>query len=424
MGREALRELQLDRLRATVKRVYQNVSPYRDAMQKKGMVPNDIQSLDDLRDLPFTNKSDLRDNYPFGLFASPMDEITRIQGSSGTTGKLTVVGYTQRDIETWTELAARSLACAGVRRGSRVHVAYGYGLFTGGLGAHYGAERIGATVIPMSGGNTQRQIMVMQDFEPTHLACTPSYALMLGETMRDMGVDASKLKLSAGIFGAEAWTESMRSKIEGLLGITALDIYGIAEIIGPGVAMECSCKNGMHVWEDHFIPEIINPETGVPLGAGEKGELVFSTITKEGMPLLRYRTHDVTSITYEPCACGRTHARINRLTGRTDDMLVVRGVNVFPSQIETALINSGEVEPHYLLVVDRGEKSMDTLEVWVEVSEQMFSDEVRRLEELRARLTHDIEATLGISVKLKLVGPHTIERSEGKAKRVWDRRNL
>lgn len=423
MPQDELRQLQTERLKTTVSRVYQNVPFYRDAMQKKGVSPADIKTLDDIRHLPFTDKPDLRDHYPDELFAASKDDIVRVHASSGTTGKPIVAGYTSRDIDVWSEVCARSLTCANTCKNSVVQVSYGYGLFTGGLGAHYGAERIGATVIPMSGGNTQRQIMLMQDLGSTALACTPSYALLIGETLAEMGVDPASLKLRYGIFGAEPWTEGMRERIEKLLNIKALDIYGLTEVIGPGVAMECLCKNGLHVWEDHFIPEIVDPKTGEPLPDGQHGELCFTTITKEGMPLLRYRTHDITYIMPETCACGRTHRRISKLTGRTDDMLIIRGVNVFPSQIEEVLVSAEGALPHYLLVVDRV-KNLDTLEVWVEVSETYFSDEVRKLEALEKSLTQRIASVLNVSAKIKLVSPHSIERSEGKAKRVLDKRKL
>jgi phenylacetate-CoA ligase len=392
-------------------------------MQEKGLMPEDIKSLQDLRLLPFTTKQDLRDNYPTGLFAAPLSEIIRIHASSGTTGKPTVVGYTRRDIAGWAELMARCLTMAGGGRDSVVQVAYGYGLFTGGLGFHYGAEKLGAMVIPVSGGNTRRQIMLMKDLKTDILACTPSYALYMAETMREMGVDRSELNLKAGIFGAEPWTQNMRKEIEEALNIKALDIYGLSEVIGPGVACECPEQNGLHIFEDYFIPEIIDPATGEPLPPGSEGELVITTIDKEGLPVIRYRTRDITSITYDMCPCGRTHARIEKIKGRTDDMLIIRGVNVFPSQIESVLMATGETEPHYLLIVDRID-NLDSLEVWVEVSEKLFSDEVRKLEDLRKKITSDIYTTLGINVNVKLVEPHTIERSEGKAKRVIDRRKM
>jgi len=423
MPREQLRQLQLERLQKTVRRVYDNVPFYKEKFRDKGIEPGDIKTLEDLTLLPFTVKQDLRDNYPFGLFAEPMSEVVRIHASSGTTGKPTVVGYTQNDIDTWSELIARCVAMVGGTKGDVVQVAYGYGLFTGGLGLHYGAERLGASVIPISGGNTKRQLMLMEDFGTTILCCTPSYALFLGEEAGEFGVDLVNGKLRAGIFGAEPWSEKMRDELEKNLGIKAYNIYGLSEIMGPGVSMECECQCGMHVMEDYFIPEVIDPQTGEPLPYGSKGEIVFTTITKEAFPLLRYRTRDISVLTEEKCECGRTFVRMDRVMGRTDDMLIIRGVNVFPSQIESVLLNFGETEPHYLLVVDR-QGTLDTLEVLVEVSEKMFSDEVRKMEELERKLGHEIASLLGISAKIKLVEPKTIPRSEGKAKRVIDKREL
>lgn len=423
MPREQLRELQLQRLKETVRRAYEKVPFYREKFKAIGLEPGDIKSLDDLARLPFTFKDDLRNNYPFGLFAAPLKEIVRIHASSGTTGKPTVVGYTREDIATWAEVVARTLGSVNTTPDDVVQVAYGYGLFTGGLGLHYGAEKLGATVIPISGGNTKRQIMLMQDFGTTVLCCTPSYALYIAEVLRESGIPRESLRLRAGLFGAEPWSENMRREIEEKLKIDAIDIYGLSEIIGPGVASECLCKNGLHICEDHFIPEIIDPATGKVLPPGEQGELVFTTITKQGFPVIRYRTRDISRLIDEPCPCGRTHIRMARVTGRTDDMLIIRGVNVFPTQIESVLLSIGQTEPHYLLVVDR-EKSLDTLEVWVEVSEALFRDEVKGLEELERHIHDEIESVLGISVKVKLVEPKTIQRSEGKAKRVWDKRDL
>ncbi|WHH59502.1 phenylacetate--CoA ligase [Petroclostridium sp. X23] len=423
MSRDEMSALQSERLINTVKRVYHNVPFYRNKMQQAGLVPEDIKTVEDLKKLPFTYKQDLRDNYPYGLFATPLSEIVRIHASSGTTGKQTVVGYTRNDIAIWSEVMARTLTAAGADKESFIQVAYGYGLFTGGLGAHYGAERIGASVIPISGGNTSRQVQIMKDFGTTLLACTPSYALFLAETLEEMGITRDQLKLKAGVFGAEPWTNNMRKEIESKLGIMAIDIYGLSEIIGPGVAYECEVQNGLHIPEDHFIPEIINPDTGEVLPEGEKGELVFTTVTKEGLPLIRYRTRDISSLTYEKCGCGRTLVKMARVSGRTDDMLIIRGVNVFPSQIESVLLEIGETAPHYLLIVDRI-GTLDTLEILVEMSDKLFSDEVRRLEDLEKKIKHAIESTLGISAKIRLVEPKTIERSEGKAKRVIDKRNL
>ncbi|AUS96266.1 phenylacetate--CoA ligase [Clostridium thermosuccinogenes] len=423
MSREEREKVQTERLIETVKRVYHNVPFYRDKMQKAGLEPCDIKSLDDLKKLPFTYKQDLRDNYPYGLFAVPMSEIVRIHASSGTTGKQTVVGYTRRDLDTWAEVMARTLVNAGADKDSIVQVAYGYGLFTGGFGVHYGVERVGATVIPVSGGNTKRQLQIMKDFGTTILACTPSYALYLAEEMEEIGLKKEDLKLKSGIFGAEPWSERMRAEIEERFGITAIDIYGLSEVIGPGVASECTCRCGLHIQEDHFIPEIIDPDTEEVLPPGSTGELVFSTITKEGLPLLRYRTRDISSLNYEKCECGRTTVRMKKVSARSDDMLIIRGVNVFPSQIEEVLFNMGETAPHYLLIVDRV-NNLDTLEVRVEMSQSMFSDEVKRIEDIERKLHKDIETTLGISARVKLVEPKSIERSEGKAKRIIDKRKI
>jgi phenylacetate-CoA ligase len=421
MSRDEMTKLQYDRLLTTVKRVYYNVPFYRNKMQEMNISPEDIKSLGDLKKLPFTYKQDLRDNYPYGLFATPLSEIVRIHASSGTTGKQTVVGYTRNDIDTWSEVMARTLAAAGANKNSFIQVAYGYGLFTGGLGAHYGAEKVGASVIPISGGNTNRQIQIMKDFGTTLLACTPSYALYLAETLEEMGVNKNDMKLKAGVFGAEPWTENMRREIENKLGILAIDIYGLSEVMGPGVGYECECQAGMHISEDHFYPEIINPDTGEVLPEGEKGELVFTTITKEGLPLIRYRTRDISSLNYEKCNCGRTSVRMAKVSGRTDDMLIIRGVNVFPSQIESVLLEVGETEPHYMLIVDRV-GTLDILEIQVEVSDELFSDEVKKLEKVEQKIKNAIESILGLSAKIRLVEPKTIQRSEGKAKRVIDKR--
>lgn len=421
--RGELQRIQSERLVETVQRVYHSVPAYRHKMQEAGLVPGDIRDVGDLHKLPFTTKGDLRDNYPFGMFTVPMSEIVRLHASSGTTGKPTVVGYTRKDLQTWAEVVTRSLCMAGVHRNDVVQVAYGYGLFTGGLGLHYGTENLGATVIPISGGNTEKQIMLMQDFGTTVIACTPSYALFLAEVMRDMGIAPGSLKLKTGIFGAEPWSENMRREIEQKLGLKAIDIYGLSEIIGPGVSCECEEQAGMHINEDHFLPEVIDPQTLEPLPPGERGELVFTTITKEGIPLIRYRTRDLTRLTYEKCACGRTLARMEKCFGRSDDMLIIRGVNVFPSQIESVLLEMSETEPHYLLVVER-EGTLDTLRLMVEVQEQFFSDEIKALEALRRKITQKIQSTLGISVDVKLVEPRTIERTAGKAKRVIDNRKI
>lgn len=423
MSREEMTRVQTGRLIDTVKRVYHNVPFYRDKMQKAGIEPGDIRSIEDLKKLPFTYKQDLRDTYPYGLFAVPLSEIVRIHASSGTTGRQTVVGYTRRDLDTWAEVMARTFTCADGDKNSVIQVAYGYGLFTGGLGAHYGAERIGASVIPISGGNTKRQLQIMKDFGTTLLACTPSYALYMAEELEEAGISKEELKLKAGVFGAEPWSGSMRKEIEERLSILAIDIYGLSEVIGPGVASECRCQSGLHINEDHFIPEIINPDTEEILPAGSVGELVFTTVTKEGLPLIRYRTRDLSSLNYEKCQCGRTLARMSKVTGRSDDMLIIRGVNVFPSQIESVLLELGETAPHYLLIVDRVD-NLDSLEVWVEMTPSMFSDEIKNIEIIERKIKMEIESTLGINAKVKLVEPKTIERSEGKAKRVIDRRKI
>ncbi len=424
MPREDLRALQLQRLQAIVERVYHLVPFYRRRLDEAGVKPEDIRTLDDLKRLPFTTKQDIRDNYPFGLFAAPMDQIVRLHASSGTTGKPTPVAYTQRDLDTWAELMARTIACAGAHRGDIVHIGYGYGLFTGGLGFHYGAERLGAAVIPVSGGQTRRQVMLIQDFCPTVLCCTPSFALYLAEVAQEMGVHFKDTKLRVGIFGAEPWSEAMRQEIENRLALDALDIYGLSEIIGPGVAVECiEAKKGLHLFEDHFLPEIINPQTLEPVAPGETGELVITPLTKEAFPLLRYRTRDVTSLDYAPCTCGRTIARMQRIRGRSDDMLIIRGVNVFPSQIESVLVETPGVAPHYQLIVDR-EGQLDTLEVLVEVDEGMFSDEVKKMEALAKNIQRQIKDYFTVSVKVKLVEPRTIPRSEGKAQRVIDKRKI
>ena len=422
-SRDEMAAVQSERLKQTVQRIYHNIPSYRTKMQEIGMLPGDVRSVEDLKNLPFTNKTDLRDNYPFGMFTVPMSEIVRVHASSGTTGKPTVVGYTRNDLSMWAEVVTRSLCMSGVTRNDIVQVAYGYGLFTGGLGLHYGTENLGATVIPISGGNTKKQIQLMQDFGSSVIACTPSYALFLAEVMQEMGINPEELKLRVGIFGAEPWSESMRKEIEAKLKLKAIDIYGLSEVIGPGVSCECEHQVGMHVNEDHFIPEILDTETLQPVAPGEVGELVFSTITKEGIPILRYRTRDLTRLIYDKCECGRTLVRMEKCKGRSDDMLIIRGVNVFPSQIESVLLEMSETEPHYLLIVER-EGTLDILKLMVEVQEQFFSDEVRELEKLKKKITHNIQSTLGISVDVKLVEPKTIERTAGKAKRVIDNRKI
>jgi len=424
LPREALEAIQLRRLKETLSRVYATVPFYRKQFDGADFKPVDIQSLDDLKHVPFTTKQDLRDNYPFGMFAVPLENVVRIHASSGTTGRPTVVGYTARDIETWSRLMARSLCAAGATPQDIIHNAYGYGLFTGGLGVHYGAERLGASVIPISGGNTKRQVIIMQDFGPTIITCTPSYALHLVEVASEMGIDFENLKFKAGILGAEPWSENMRAEIEQKLYIKAMDIYGLSEVIGPGVSVECiEAQSGLHIFEDHFIPEIINPDTGDVLPLGETGELVFTSITKEAFPVIRYRTRDITSLNPAPCICGRTHIRMNRVSGRSDDMLIIRGVNVFPSQIESVLMDMPDIEPHYQLVVDR-ENNLDMLTVMVEVGQEVFSDEVKVLQNLERSITKNIKETIGVSTTVKLVEPKTIARSQGKAQRVIDNRKI
>jgi phenylacetate-CoA ligase len=424
LPREALDAIQLKRLQDLVERVYNAVPFYKKAFDEKGVKPDQIKSLEDLKRLPFTLKQDLRDNYPFAMFATPMEDVVRIHASSGTTGKPTVVGYTQKDIDTWADLMARTLAAAGAHKGDIVHNAYGYGLFTGGLGFHYGAERLGASVIPVSGGNTKRQILLMKDFGPTVLTCTPSYALRLGEVAAEEGVDFKSLKFRVGVCGAEPWSENMRAEIEEKLGIEAVDIYGLSEIIGPGVSVECiEAKQGLHVFEDHFIVETINPETGESVPEGEPGELVFTTLTKEAFPLIRYRTRDLSVLNREPCKCGRNLVRMGRITGRSDDMLIIRGVNVFPSQIETVLMSRTDVAPYYMLIIDRKEQ-LDTLEVDVEINEDAFSGAVKDLQHVEKEIEKDIKDLLGVSCTVRLVEPKTIQRSEGKAQRVIDKRRL
>ncbi|QWT55625.1 phenylacetate--CoA ligase [Christensenella sp. MSJ-20] len=420
MERGELEALQLSRLQEMVERIYNHVPFYKEKLDEADMSPEKITCLSDLQRLPFTTKTDLRDHYPFGMFSSPMEDIVRIHASSGTTGKPTVVGYTEGDLDIWREVMARTLTSAGMGKKDIVQVAFGYGLFTGGLGAHYGVEKIGASVVPMSTGNTKRQLMLMEDFGVTGICCTPSYALFLSEAMDEIGVDKSKLKLKYGVFGAEPWTTEMRDTIERNLGIRSTDIYGLSEIIGPGVSFECEARCGMHVNEDLFIPEIIDPVTMEVLPDGEQGELVITTITKKGMPLLRYRTRDITRLHREPCSCGRTLVRMEKVVGRSDDMLIIRGVNVFPSQIESVLMNLG-MAPHYLLVVDRVD-NLDTLEVQVEVARELASDTIRNIEALQRKLEGEIRSTLNIGVKVRLVEPRTIQRSEGKAVRVLDKR--
>ncbi len=418
MSRERLAELQLQRLRDTLTRAYENVPHYRQAFDAKGVTPADLKTLADLRHFPFTVKTDLRDNYPFGLFAVPRDQVVRLHASSGTTGKPTVVGYTRADLDTWADLMARSLAAAGARPGEVLHNAYGYGLFTGGLGAHYGAERLGCTVTPMSGGNTERQIVLIQDFGAAVLCATPSYALNLAEVAEKEGVDLRKANLRVGVFGAEPWSEAMRAELDERLGIRAQDIYGLSEIMGPGVAVECTERNGLHGWEDHFLFEIVDPDTLEPLPMGEAGELVITTLSKQALPMVRYRTRDITRLDDAPCGCGRSHVRILRVTGRNDDMLIIRGVNVYPSQIESVLVGLPGTVPHYQLVVER-EGSLDHLTVEVEADPALLqSDYAKTAGEVR----HHIKSMIGVSAKVVMMPPGAVPRSQGKAARVKDLR--
>lgn len=423
LPRPEIEKLQVERLRAGIDRVLKTVPFYKKKLSEAGVTAGIIRSLEDLNRLPFTTKADLRDNYPFGLVAVPMKEVIRLHASSGTTGKPTVVAYTRNDIALWSDLMARTYAAAGVTADDVVHNAYGYGLFTGGLGFHYGAERLGAAVIPISGGNTKRQLMLMRDFSSTVLCCTPSYSLLIAEVAEEDGIDLRSFPLKVGIFGAEPWSERMREEIESRLGIVALNVYGLSEVIGPGVSVECTEKKGMHIFEDQFFPEIIDPDTNQPVPDGEMGELVFTCLTKEALPLIRYRTRDRTRLMREKCACGRTTVRMERVIGRTDDMIIVRGVNVFPSQIESVLLQAGEVEPQYEIIVDRTADHMDELDVLVEAPAQIYSDP-ERLVQLEKRLSYDVQSALGITCRVKLVGSREIARSEGKAVRVIDKRKM
>lgn len=418
MSRDEMTHLQNVRLKSMLERVYKNVPFYRKKMQIIGIEPEDVKGLEDLKHLPFTTKQDLRDNYPFGLFAVHKSQVTRVHASTGTTGKPTVVGYTAKDIQIFSEVVARALTAAGIGNNDIIQIAFGYGLFTGGLGLHYGSEKIGAAVVPISGGNTNKQIQLLEDFGSTVLACTPSYAAHISESIN---LSKNKLSLRTGIFGAEPWTKEMRKKIEAGLGISAYDIYGLSEIIGPGVAASCSVHSGLHICEDHFIPEIIDPDTLSSMESGQTGELVFTTVTKEAMPLIRYRTRDLSSLDYSSCECGRTNVKMSKVKNRSDDMLIIRGVNVFPSQIESVLLSINEAKPHYQIIVDRKE-TLDTLEVQLEIDERFFSDELVELEKIHKKIKHKIENVIGLSIMLRLVEPKTLERSEGKAKRVIDRR--
>lgn len=423
MPREELEQLQLERLQATLNRVYKNVTCYRNKFNQHGIVPEDITSLADLAKLPFTTKEDLRLNYPYGMFAVPLREVIRIHSSSGTTGKPTVVGYTANDLKAWANLVARFMTAAGVTHDDVVQIAFGYGMFTGAFGLHYGSEAIGASVIPMGSGNTEKQIMIMQDYRTTTLVGTPSYAITIAERMEQMGVDPKTLSLKVGLFGGEPWSEAMRREIETRLGIIATDNYGLSEIIGPGVAGECLHKCGMHLFEDAFLPEIIDPDTGEILPQGSVGELVLTTLTKEAFPMVRYRTRDITCLDYSPCTCGRTLVRMKKTMGRSDDMLIIKGVNVYPSQIEEVLVAVEGCQPHYQLVVDR-KGNIDTLEVQIEVTENIFFDEMKMQKAFLERLEKRIDSTLGVGVSVKLVEPNTLSRHEGKAARVIDKRKM
>jgi phenylacetate-CoA ligase len=421
MDRENMRKIQSERLMKLVQRVYNHVPFYRKRMNEAGVKPSDIHSIDDIVKLPFTYKTDLRDNYPFNLFAVPLQEIVRVHASSGTTGKPTTVGYTKADIENWKEVVARCLTMAGIGKDDIMQISYGYGLFTGGLGIHYGAENVGCTVIPISGGNTRRQLQLMSDFGSTVLACTPSYALHLADALSENGYSLKDMNLKKGVFGAEPWTENMRLELEKKWGIRAHDIYGLSEIMGPGVANDCIHHCGLHVHEDHFFPEIVHPDTKEPLADGMEGELVFTTLTKQGIPLLRYNTHDLSTLNHETCLCGRTSVRMKKITGRSDDMLIIRGVNLFPSQIEHVLLELGETSAHYMLYVDR-DNNLDTLELKVELDESQLTDTIRDLQNLSRKIEHALNSAIGLHVKVSLVEPKTITRSEGKAVRVVDNR--
>jgi len=426
MPREELKKLQGQRLRQAVEYVSKRVPFYQRKFKEAGIKPEDIHGLDDIGRLPFTTKGDLRNEYPFGMFAVPLEEVIRIHASSGTTGKPTVGGYTRNDLKIWGEVMARTVTSAGVTAKDVAQNAYGYGLFTGGLGFHLGFETVGATTIPVSGGLTERQLMLMEDFGATVLSCTPSYSIVLAEEAEAAGIDFKKrMKLRVGIFGAEPWTNEMRQTIEKRLGLVSFDIYGLTEIIGPGVSVECEHHNGLHIFEDHFLPEIIDPDTGASLPYGEEGELVFTTLTKEAMPVIRYRTRDLTILHAEKCECGRTLVRMEKIRGRTDDMLIIRGVNVFPSLVESTLLSVDGLEPYYQIVVDRPKDQLDKLEVLVEARKSYFEPvDMQALEELRKRAEHTLSSGLGVGVEVKLMGPHTIERSIGKAKRVVDKRDL
>lgn len=423
-NKEDLKNIQSERLVKLAKYIYDNSFVYKQKLDKEGIIPTDIKSIDNITKLPFTYKEDLRDSYPFSLFSTDIKNVAEIHVSSGTTGNPTVVGYTKRDLNLWANVAARSIACAGGNKGDKIQISYGYGLFTGGLGIHYGALRLGATIIPTATGQTKRQIKLMQDFKPRIVACTPSYILYIAEEMKSLGIDPKTSSWEVGIFGSEPWTTAMRDKIDSTLGLTATDIYGLSEIIGPGVAQECTYRQGLHIWSDLFFPEIIDPKTGKSLPEGQAGELVITTLTKQAIPLIRYRTRDIVSITYETCKCGRTVPRISKIKGRTDDMIIVRGINIFPTQIEFALLQIDGTLPNYQLIVDRTPSALDTLEVLVEVDEKLFTDEIKALENLKIKIKRTIDSTVGLGVSVKLVEPKTLTRTEGKSKRVIDKRNL
>lgn len=426
LPREALKALQVKRLQQVLQRVYHTVGHYKKSLDAVRVKPDDIRSMADIHRLPFTTRQDLRDNYPFGLFAVPMSSVVRLHASSGTTGRSTVFGYTKRDIETWSELMARSLVAAGLSKNDIIHNAFGYGLLTGGLGLHFGAEKIGASVIPMSGGNSKRQIMILQDFGPTALCSTPSYALHLADQGKSLGIDMKALKLRVGIFGAEPWSRAIADEIEKIYGITALNIFGLSEVMGPGIAMEClEGRDGMHIWEDHFLVETINPQTGEVLPEGSEGELVFTTLTKEAFPLIRYRSGDISRLIAEPCRCGRSHIKMDRITKRSDDMLIIRGINIFPSQVEAILVDIDGLEPRYQIIVDKS-GALDSLELQVEVSEKVFneSDSVKTLQNIEKRIIKDLKDFLGVAARVKLVEPNTLQRPEGLAAKVIDNRRI
>jgi len=422
MASEDMKNVLSERLRTISNYVYKNCPLYREKFQAVGVDPASIKSIDDITKLPLTTKIDMRDSYPFGLFSSPVEEIAEIHVSSGTTGNPTVVGYTREDIDIWAEGVARALGCAGAEPKDKIQIAYGYGLFTGGLGLHYGAMKMGLTIIPASSGQTKRQLKIMTDFKPRILACTPSYCLYMADEAREIGLDPRESSWQIGVFGAEPWSEAMRKEIESTWNMTATDIYGLSEITGPGVAQDCKHQAGLHVAWDLFYPEVIDPHTGQPVKDGEMGELVITTLTKKGIPLIRYRTRDIVSINHERCKCGRTSPRISKIQGRTDDMIIVRGINVFPSQIEHVLLGIEGTQPHYQLIVDRKSSKLDEVEIHVEVDEKLFSDEIKELRSLEAKIKHEIESVLSVNVTVKLVEPKTIERSEGKARRVIDKR--